>query len=151
MRVLVVATNSSDANLSEKMLKGSHQRIDYLELSGLPNFQYVDYSIVKSGQWIRKLEEGLRIDLRQAALVAQLVREEGFQVVFSLSERVGIPLAFLLPKSVRHYVIQHHPMSRLKILLENITRIEKRWTQIITISRAERDGLRRALNLAPNR
>ena len=82
--------------------------------------------------------------------VARLVREKGFQIVFSLSERVGIPLTLLLPKSVKHYVIQHHPMSRMKILFEKVLGAHKRWTRIITISRAERDGLKQALGLAPD-
>jgi glycosyltransferase involved in cell wall biosynthesis len=151
MRVLVVATNSSDVNLPEKILKGAHQRIEYLELAALSDFQFVDYSIVAGGKLTGRLESLLRFDLRQAAAVARLVREKGFQIVFSLSERVGIPLTFLLPKSVKHYVIQHHPMSRMKILFEKVLGAHKHWSRIITISRAERDGLKQALGLAPDR
>jgi glycosyltransferase involved in cell wall biosynthesis len=148
MRVLVVATNSSDVSLSEKILKGAHQRIEYLELAAVRDFQYVDYGIVTGGKLAERLEGLLRFDLRQAAAVAKLVRQKGIHIVFSLSERVGIPLTVLLPKSVKHYVIQHHPMSRIKILLEKVLRAHKRWARIITISRAERDGLKQALGLA---
>ncbi len=148
MSVLIVATNLTDPGLAEKVREGLHQRVDYLELAALTQGRYVDYDVVRSYHGrLKRFEDWLRFDLRQAFVVARLVRASAYRVVISLSERVGIPLAFLLPRSVRHVVIQHHPMSRLKLWLEKLTGVHRRWERIITISQAEKAAMQKALRL----
>lgn len=151
MSVLVVATNATDPGLWDKIQRRAHQRVDYLELTRSANAEYVDYGIVPRNRPLERIEERLRLDVRQALAVARMVRQKGFRRVLSLSERVGIPLAGLLPAHVSHYVIQHHPMSRTKIALETVTGYYRRWKRIIAISSAERAGLQAAFRLDDER
>lgn len=141
MTTLIVATNFMEQEIDEKICKGEHNRIDYIELARVTQADYVDYRIISRNEILKKLEDRCRLDIRQALAVARLVKVHGYDTVISLSERVGIPLALLLPKHVRHFVIQHHPLSRSKIKLEKFLSIASRWEKIITISKAERASL----------
>lgn len=147
MKVLVVATNTTPDDLSHRVAAGQHQRVDYFELADRFGEPYVDYNAVPQSDALRHLEQKLRMDMRLAQHVVQLVSREGYDVVLSLSERVGIPLAALLPRTVAHLVIMHHPMSPPKIKLIRAVGLAKRWRTIITLSNAESRGLEAALGL----
>lgn len=150
-RTLIVATNAPAPWLAAAVHAGKHQRVDYLDLAARFGNRYVDYGIVRANRLLRRLEELLRMDLRLAWAVAQLVRRERYQVVISLSERAGIPLALLLPRAVRHLVIFHHGMSRQKLRLINGLGLQQRWDVIAAISQAEADGMQQALHMPAER
>lgn len=57
------------------------------------------------------MEDFARLDVHQAVAVARLAKRSGYDAVVSLSERVGIPLALMLDRRIRHVVIFHHGMS----------------------------------------
>jgi glycosyltransferase involved in cell wall biosynthesis len=149
-KVLIVATNYTTADLDERVKTGLHQRVDYFDLEERTGGEYIDYGIVQKNPILEKLEDFSKLDLRLAARAAQLVKEKAYTSVISMSERVGIPLALLLPRSVKHLVIQHHPLSSKKIMIEKLLRLHKRWDQIITISQAEKDELLNRLDIDPH-
>jgi len=148
MKVLVVATNATPHDLRQRVLAGQHHRVDYFELADRFDGCYVDYNVVPENGTLRRLEQKLRMDIRLAQHVARLVSSEGYDVVLSLSERVGIPLATLLPREVAHLVIMHHAMSKPKISLIKAVGLAGRWRKIMTLSDAESRGLEAALGLA---
>ncbi len=151
MRVLVVATNATRTGLSEEVRNGRHQRVDYLELAARFGTTHLDYNALRPSRAFKRFEELTRIDLRQALLVAGLVRRTGYDMVLSLSERVGIPLARMLNRRTRHIVIFHHGMSAKKLRLIKSLGLHRRWDVIAAISQAEAEGMRAALGLGPER
>lgn len=147
MRVLVVATNTTPPGLSDEVRAGRHQRVDYLELAQRFGTAHHDYNALRSNRLVRRLEDLSRFDVQQAMAVARLAKRSGYDVVVSLSERVGIPLALLLDRRIRHMVIFHHGMSRQKLRLIRALKLQQRWDVIAAISRAEAEGMRKALGL----
>jgi glycosyltransferase involved in cell wall biosynthesis len=147
MRVLVVATNATRSDLAEHLRAGRHHRVDYLELAGRFGTPHVDYGVVKPNELLHKVEGLSRLDLRQALAVAGMAHQNGYDVVLSLSERVGIPLALVLDRTVRHVVLFHHGMSRQKLRLIKALGLHKRWDRIAAISRAEAQGMQDYLGL----
>lgn len=150
MKVLIVATNEAVPNLQQDVHASIHPRVDYLELARCLNTTYVDYSTVVSSRSMGWLEHASRMDIRLAQFVSRAVEREGYDVVLSLSERVGLPLTRMLSQQVRHVVIMHHPMSYLKIRMMKLLDVAHHWSKIITISRAEAESLKEALRLPEN-
>lgn len=108
MRLLVVATNTTPPSLSAEVRAGRHQRVDYLDLAQRFGTVHHDYNALRPNWLARRFEDLFRFDVRQAMAVARLAKRGGYDVVVSLSERVGIPLALMLDRRIRHVVIFHH-------------------------------------------
>lgn len=151
MRVLVVATNATPPGLRDEVRAGWHQRVDYLELAQRFGTAHHDYNALRPSRLMQRLEDLSRFDVRQAMAVARLAKRSGYDVVVSLSERVGIPLALLLDRRIRHVVIFHHGMSRQKLRLIKALKLQRRWDVIAALSRAEAEGMRTALGLDDQR
>lgn len=149
MRVLIIATNATPANLAAEVRAGRHQRVDYMELARRFDSTYLDYNALRPHRFLRRIEELSRLDLRQSLQAARLARLGGYDVVISLSERVGIPLARLLDRRIRHLVIFHHGMSYFKLRLIKTLGLHRRMDIIAAISRAEASGMRAFLDLNP--
>lgn len=152
MRILVVATSAKHADAEREIRQGQRPRIDYLELCNHLNASYEDYNTIglKHGH-ARLLEEKLRLDFYLAMRAAWIVRTRGYDIVLSMSERVGIPLSYLLPREVKHVVVMHHPESPPKRRLLTALRTAGRWDRIVALSHAEARSLRESLQLEPNR
>lgn len=150
-KTLVVATNRPVPGLAAAVQRGIHQRVDYLELAERFGSRHVDYGIVRTNRMLERLEGITRLDLRLALHVNQIVRSAGYQAVISLSERVGIPLALMLPQTVRHLVIFHHGMSAHKLQLIRTLHLQHRWDIVAAISEAEAKGMRQMLGLPAER
>ncbi len=149
IKTLIVATNATPTGIAQDVAVGRHHRVDYLDLAETYGSDYVDYSLCGGGlRPVRWLEERLRIDARLAQKVRRIVVAEGYDVVLSLSERVGIPLTHVLPARVKHVVIMHHPMSSRKLPLLRTLRVKDRWSRIIAISSAEARAFEQALGIA---
>jgi glycosyltransferase involved in cell wall biosynthesis len=151
MRALVVATNTTPPGLSDEVRAGRHQRIDYLELAQRLGTTHHDYNALRFHRLMQWFENLSRFDICQAMAVARLAKRGSYDVVVSLSERVGIPLALLLDRRIRHVVIFHHGMSRQKLRLIKALKLQRRWDVIAAISCAEADGMRNALGLDEQR
>jgi glycosyltransferase involved in cell wall biosynthesis len=151
MRTLLVATNATPTGVREQIGQGDHHRIDYVELADRYGMSYLDYNSVWPSRVAQSMEERLRLDLRQALRVAQVVRRERHDVVFSMSERVAIPLGRLLNRRVRHVVVGHHLLSFQKLCLVRGLGLPARWDTIMVPTRAEASALRAALPGAADR
>jgi len=132
--------------------EGALPRIDYLALAHLLPAEYVDHNAVPDRPaGMKQLEARLRLDFSEAYHVAQLVKERGYDLVFSMSERIGIPLALLLPATVRHVVLGHHLLSPRKLRLLRGLHVPQRWDRVLVPTRADRDRLRGAWPDMPHR
>lgn len=151
MRVLIVVTSATPPGLSHEVRVGKHHRVDYLELAQRFSTVHHDYNALRQPRLLRVLEDFARLDVHQAVAVARMVKRGGYDAVVSLSERVGIPLALMLDRRIRHVVIFHHGMSRQKLRLIRALKLQRRWDVIAAISRAEAEGMRTALGLDERR
>jgi glycosyltransferase involved in cell wall biosynthesis len=100
---------------------------------------------------MRRLEERLRLDVFWAKQIAQQAKEQDCGVVLSMSERIGIPLSYMLDQRIRQMVMLHHPMSPVKLRLLKALRIPYRWDQILPLSWAEANALQQAFHLGEDR
>ncbi|MCL6511374.1 MAG: glycosyltransferase family 4 protein [Anaerolineae bacterium] len=148
---LIVATNHTPPSLDSEIRQRRHQRVDYISLAEQLCADYVDYRLVSDNPRLRRLEERCRIDFRLAIKVARLVRDRGYDTVLSMSERVGIPLGWLLGRCIKHVVILHHPMSPSKISLLRRLKPHRNWSRLVFISQVEAEHFRQALNILPER
>lgn len=145
MKTLVAATWSMPPDTLSGIRSGLHPRLDYVDLAERLSADWVDYDSAASQPALRRLENALRLDLRLALGIARRVRHGKYDVVLSLSERVGIPLALALGRHVRQVVILHHPLSRLKLRVLRLTGLHRRWRLMLCLSRAEAEEFGRAL------
>ena len=98
-RALIVATSQTPADVGREIRKGTHYRIDYLELSARLKASYIDYRAVGGGRVARAIEDRLRLDLRQAVQAARIAERQRCEVVLCMSERVGLGMSALpLPR-----------------------------------------------------
>ena len=149
MRVLIVATSTKPPNMEQEIAQGKRPRLDYVELcnradSNCPlKASYVDYDPpwMHHHASVRRLEETLRLDVYWARQIARKVEEQAYDAVLSMSERVGIPLAHMLSRRVRHVVILHHPLSPIKLRLTQALRTLHRWDTALALSQAEARAL----------
>ena len=153
MKILIVATSSKPPNMQSEIEEGRRPRLDYFELCTRLGASYLDYDPpwMHRHQSTRRLEERFRLDIYWATQIAKLVREQRYDAVLSMSERIGIPLGFLLKREVRHVVILHHPMSPLKLRLMKILRAAHRWDAALALSHAEALALQNTLGLSSDR
>ncbi len=147
MKMLIVATSTTAPGVHEEIRAGKHHRIDYLELADRFDSQYVDYTGIAHAGFLRRAEEGLRLDFQLARRVAHVARTNNYDTVFSLSERVGIPLTFMLERQVKHVVHFHHPLSPKKLLLLMALRVPHRWSAMIVLTQQTANILRQKLGL----
>jgi glycosyltransferase involved in cell wall biosynthesis len=151
MRAVVSATSNQPADAIKEIAAGLRPRIDYLALSSHLPATYLDYSTESLGHGtIRRVEEKLRLDIYLAMLVARHARAQRDHIVFSMSERVGIPLAYWLNRRVKHAVMLHHPMSPSKLRLLKTLQTARRWDLLIALSDAEATALRNTLRHTPD-
>lgn len=152
MKALIVATNATALNIWDDIHSGTHHRVDYLELSNRLSADYMDYNTISPNKLFTWLEEKLRMDIRLAFQVAAAIRHKKYHTIFSLSERVAIPLTLLVGGRVRHIVQIAHPLSRAKLRLFQATRAPWQWETIIVPTRAEARGLSKTFpSLKPER
>ena len=152
VKTLIVATNFTSADTVTSIASGSRHRVDYINLSERIGGQYIDYNAIPAGlKSLRALEKALRLDIRQAHSVAKLVHDQQYDTVYSLSERVGIPLALLLPNRVRHIVQVHHLLSPRKLRILRALRIPQRWNMTLVYTQREASVMPGLLHLKEGR
>jgi glycosyltransferase involved in cell wall biosynthesis len=142
-RVLLAATSGKPKDFFEQFARGAYPRIDYVDAAAnLPNTTYVDYDSLPAARVWQSVESTLRLDIRLALEVRRLVCRNGHDVVVSMSERVGIPLALLLNRRVKHLVIPCHLLSAAKFRVVRALHVPSRWDAVLTLTRAEADVVR---------
>lgn len=153
MKALIVATSRKPVNFIDELKAGERYRIEYLELSEQLSAQYMDYDPpgMHVYRLIRKLEERVHVDFFWARQIAQKVKREKFDVVLSMSERIGVPLGIMLDPSVKHFVILLNTMEPKWLSAIRLLNLQNRWSHIVVYSRAEALALRTELSIRPDR
>ncbi|MBX7232933.1 MAG: glycosyltransferase family 4 protein [Caldilineales bacterium] len=150
MRALIVSSSPTPAGIAERIEAGLHPRIDYLELARQLRADYVDVNRFQANTPARWLEQKSRLDFRQAIWVARLVRKGGYIRVLMMSERIAIPIAHFLPKSVKQIVIEHHLLLWHRLQLVKTAKIFQKWDVIVAPTRAEASVLQTSLGQGLN-
>lgn len=147
MKTLVIATNSIAANVLDAIRAQQHPRLEYLELAERLSADWLDYGHLSRAPLLRRLEAWLRLDFELAVRVLGKASRQFHDVLFSMSERVGIPLALAPGLRAKQVVVLNHPMSQLKIGLFKATGLHRRWRKVITLSHAEAEAFEKATGL----
>jgi glycosyltransferase involved in cell wall biosynthesis len=137
MRAIIVATSSTPRNIRDQIEKGLHHRIDYIALSDIEGISHIDYNSVGLSGLADSVEGKLRLNVRLAFEAARLIKEGSYDVVFSMSEMVGIPLCFMIDRGIRHVVLGHHLLSPRKLRIMKLFRVMERWDSILLTTRSE--------------
>jgi glycosyltransferase involved in cell wall biosynthesis len=153
MRALVIATSSKSPTLDEEIRQRQRPRLEYVELCRCLGISYVDYdpATLHQNKWMRRLEEKLRLDIYWAKQLAHKIKTEKYDVVLSMSERIGIPLGHVLDRQIKHLVILHHPMSPGKLRLIRMLQTPNRWDVLLPLSQAEARAMRDTFHLNSER
>jgi glycosyltransferase involved in cell wall biosynthesis len=146
---MIIATSAKPKNAEQEILEGKRPRIEYIELSRRLNAPYVDYDQVgkKYSSVLRRLEEKTKIDFYWAILLAHKIKKERIDVVLSMSERIGIPLAHMIGNRCRHGVILHNPLSPRKLEAIKVLNTAKYWHRLMPLSRAESEAIKENLGI----
>jgi glycosyltransferase involved in cell wall biosynthesis len=152
MTALVIATSSTSPTLDAEIRQGKRPRLEYIELCRRLGLTYVDYNPERlhSHKMVRRIEEKLRLDLYWARQLARKIKAEKYDVVLSMSERIGIPLAYMLDRRVKHLVVLHHPLSPAKLQLIKALRTPNRWDLLLPLSHAEANFMQQTFQLKPD-
>lgn len=153
MRALIVASSGVAPDLIPEIEAGRRPRLDYFELANLLEAPYIDYDshTVHHSRLLRFWERLLRLDFFRARQIAAIVREKGYTAVFSWSERMSIPLAYLLDPSVYHVTLLHKPLSPFKLAMLKLLGTFRRWDAMMTFSEAEARVLQDAFHFGADR
>ncbi|MGH2538600.1 MAG: glycosyltransferase family 4 protein [Candidatus Promineifilaceae bacterium] len=95
-RSLILATAGLMPDQLNDTENRRYPRVDYLELQRLLNADVLDYGVYEHttiGKWLRRLETRVHSDLYLTLL--GLLRRHRYGLVFTMSERAGIPYAGL--------------------------------------------------------
>lgn len=153
MKVLIVATSYKPPHFADELRLGKRYRLEYLELSERLPASYMDYEPpwMHNNKLARKLEERFHLDFLWARQIAKKVKQENFDVVISMSERIAVPLGMMLNHNVKHIPILINAMARQWLFMIQALNLHRRWTHIVTYSQAESDALQRELSISPEK
>ena len=117
-RPLILVSDEIKNGVREQIQAGLHPRLDYLELARRLDANllgYSDYRRGRMGAIVRRLENRASLDFGHAW--AGIQQADGYSVLVSTSEKVGIPLSLLLRGRRRnkpHVMIGHFLLSPRK-------------------------------------
>jgi glycosyltransferase involved in cell wall biosynthesis len=153
MKLLIVATSRKPRSFEKELQEGRRYRLEYLELCNYFNATYVDYDPpgMHQSQGFRSLEERFHIDFYWARHITKLVKEQGYDMVISMSERIGVPLGLLLPPDIKHITLLLNAFSHRWLPFMRLSKVYQRWDKIITNSYVEAEALKSILHLAPEK
>ncbi|MCB9384607.1 MAG: glycosyltransferase family 4 protein [Bryobacterales bacterium] len=153
MRPLIVAPSSTPPNMESEIEEGKRPRLDYYELARRLGAPFLDDNPpwTQYNRNVRSIEKRLRLDFFWASKIAKKVRQEGYDTVVSLSERIGIPLAHALDQGIKHITLSHKPLSRYKLAAVKALGTFIHWNVLLTFSMAEAEELRRTFGADEDR
>lgn len=94
--ILALATASLKSGQNPATRNSGYPRVDYIELQQLIDMEVLNYSVYEHnrlGTFLRRVETNIRSDLYLTLM--GLLQKRSHQLVFTMSERAGIPFAFL--------------------------------------------------------
>ena len=153
MKALIVATSYKPKNFIEELNAGQRYRLEYLALSDQLPANYMDYDSpwMHDHRLVRKLEERIHVDFFWAQEIARKVKQEKFDVVLSMSERIAVPLGVMLSSRVKHFVLLLNAMDPKWLSMIKLLNLQKSWSHIIVTSQAEAEALKTELSIGPDK
>ena len=143
-RVLILANNTTPVDAAQQIAKDSMPRIDYLDLKNSLAADVIDQSIYNQGlfQWLEGSERVMRLRWAQAFHALRHWRD--YDLLFSLSEDVGVPLATLqhfCHRQTKHVVVVHSVVSAQKFAVFRLLRAMPVFSKILTLTRSTADEI----------
>lgn len=153
-RVLILATTATPPRAGDEITAGTCPRIDYLDLQVRLEADLIDFNIYQRTpyRWLERPDRISRLAWGQALYV--LRHWNNYDVIYSLGEDVGVPLAFLLRlRGVRprHIMVAHNILSSRKVPIIRAMRVMDRFARIIVFSSAAVDGIATTYAVKPER
>lgn len=159
MNALVLPTSRTPTEAADEIRRGLRPRIDYLDLrerleqAGI-SVDVVDFSVYDRMPWktLEKPDRLSRMAWGQALFALRHWRN--YDVVYSLGEDVGVPLALLLRlvgKRPRHILVAHNVLAARKRPLLRGLGVLHRFDVILALSAEAARATAAAYGLAPER
>lgn len=153
-RVLILATSGTPPASQRSIDARERPRIDYLDLQARLSADLIDFSAYKSVPY-RLMAKPDRLSRLAWGQAIYALRHWGdYETVYSLSEDVALPLAFLLCLrgiAPRHIMIAHNILSPRKVPLVRLMGVMGRFNRIVVLSRASVSGLVATYKVDPAR
>ena len=144
MSNLIVPTSRTSGTDADEAMTGKRSRIDYLDLQRCLGADVIDFSVYENG-WrtvAKRPDRLMRLAWGQALYAVQHWRD--YDMVLSMSEDIGLPLAFLLRLQgikPRHYMIAHNLLSHRKRPVVRALNVLKTFHGIIVLSSEAVEGI----------
>jgi glycosyltransferase involved in cell wall biosynthesis len=152
--VLLVATSSTPVKAVEEIDGTQRPHIDYLDLQSRLSADVIDFSVY-AHQPYKALERPDRLSrLAWGQALYALRHWDNYEVVYSLGEDVGVPLAFLLRlrgMQPRHIMVAHNILSARKVPIVRAMGVMDRFDRIIVFSSEAVGGIVNTYGVRPER
>lgn len=131
-RVLILLAGKYNAELKEQIAAGTHPELDYFRLHGVLHADVLDATEVQTSthplvRWARRRGNDA------AVAVAAFLRRKEYDVIFSYSDSISLPLAILFTTTLRrpvHVVTAHSIASKRR---GQLLRFLYRWIDVILV------------------
>lgn len=144
MKTLILATTISSLDALKQIALRERPRIDYLDLQDRLAADVIDFSVYERApyRYLERPDRLIRLAWGQALYAIRHWKD--YDVVYSLSEDVGIPLELLLHLRglrPRHIMIAHNVLSARKVSIVRSMRVMSRFHQIVVLSHTAVKGV----------
>ncbi len=151
---LVLATSDAFSGSLTDIEFGTRPRIDYLDLQHRLNADLIDFGVYQRPpyRWLERGDRLSRLAWGQALFALRHWRD--YQLVYSLSEDVGLAMAFLLRlrgRRPRHVMVAHNLLSPRKVPLTRRMGVMDRFDAIVVLSSAAAAGICATYGVGPER
>lgn len=153
-RVLILATSTTPPASQMSIDSGERPRIDYLDLQSRLSADVIDFSSYEFPPYRLMATPDRLSRLAWGQAIYALRHWRDYDTVYSLSEDVGLPLAFLLRLrggAPRHIMIAHNLLSPRKVPLVRLMGVMDRFHRIVVLSRAAVSGIVATYKVDPAR
>jgi glycosyltransferase involved in cell wall biosynthesis len=151
-RVLILANSSTPSDVYHQIAHDTMPRIDYLDLRDRLHADLIDHTIYRHRLYnaIEPVERAMRLDWGLAAYA--ICHWHGYDAVLTLSEDVGLPLAFLLRllrRPVRHVMVVHSILSARKKLMVKMLNVLGGIDAVVSLTQATARQVIQTYHLSP--
>lgn len=153
-RPLILANNTTPPDARQLIKKDLMPRIDYLDLHGAIGGKIIDQSIYQRGllHMMETPERSMRLRWGQACYAIR--HWDNYDLIYSLSEDVGVPMAVmqaLFKRKAKHIVVVHSVLSMQKYTAYRLLRAMPIFSKIVTLTQATADQVIEKYGLDPSR
>ncbi len=153
-RVLILATTAAPSSAHDEIAAGRRPRIDYLDLQTRLDADLIDFNIYQRTpyRWLERPDRLSRLAWGQALYALRHWKD--YEVVYSLGEDVGVPLAFLLRLwglRPRHIMVAHNILSPRKVSVIRAMRVMNRFDRIVVFSPDAVPGIAGTFGVPPEK